>query len=147
MYQRHGILTNLMATVLVFTMPLCCCIVKTATGASQSCCAVELIETSSCCQQKQKTCDMVQTSEQEPENTPCDGDCGCTIKGTFFTQQWTPPVDHIGTDTPAPFFVSIDLIALDQYVANKIHGPPKFDSYLLGFSSAPPMRGSLILQV
>jgi hypothetical protein len=135
-----------MAMVLVFTMPLCCCIVKTATGASQSCCVVEKIETTSCCQQ-QKTCDMVQSSEQEPENTPCDGDCGCTIKGAFFTPQWTPPVDIIGVDSPTPFFVAFDIVAVNQNVAHKIHDPPTYKPYLLGFSGAPPMRGSLILQV
>ena len=146
MYQRHGILTNLMAMVLVFTIPLCCCIIKTATGASQSCCATELIETTSCCQE-QKTCNTVQTSEQESENAPCDGDCRCTVKGTLFTPQWSPPVDLFGTDVPAPFFVAVDLFALNLNDANKIHGPPKFEPYLLGFSSAPPIRGSLILQV
>ena len=146
MYQRHGILTNLMAMLLVFTIPLCCCIVKTATGASQSCCTIELIETTSCCQQ-QKTCNTVQTSEQESKNAPCDSDCRCTVKGTLFTAQWSPPVDLFGTNVLAPFFITVDLFALNQNDANKIHGPPKIEPHLLGFSSAPPIRGSLILQV
>jgi hypothetical protein len=147
MYQRHGILTNIMAVVLVFTMPLCCCIVKTATGADSSCCAVEIVETESCCQQQQKTCGIEQSSEQGHEQAPCDGDCGCTIKGTFITPEWTPPVDVIGFETPTPFFAYADYILSDQYVAHAIHGPPKFESYRLGFSGAPPMRGALILQV
>ncbi len=146
MYNQHGILTNLMAMVLVFTMPLCCCIVKTATGSSESCCAIEVIKTTSCCQQ-QETCNVEQSSDQEPEHVPCDGDCGCTVKGTFFTPEWTPPIDVIGIDSPTPFFVTVNMFALNQYAVNKIHSPPKYEPYLLGFSSAPPMRGSLILQV
>jgi len=50
-------------------------------------------------------------------------------------------------DAPAPFFVTDSSTSVNQYVANAAHGPPKFEPYTLGFSSAPPIRGSLILQV
>ena len=146
MYQRHGILTNLMAVVLVLTMPLCCCIVKTATGSLSTCCATEVIEVTSCCQ-KQNTYCVTDQNEKQNTETPCEGDCGCTIKGTFFTPEWTPPVDLIGADTPAPFFISVDVAILELGVTNAIHGPPKFNPSKLGFSSAPAIRGALILQV
>jgi len=139
MYQRRGILTNLIAVVLAFTMPLCCCIIRTATSATDSCCAVEVVETTSCCQE--------QSPEQESENDPCCNDCGCTIKGTIFTQNWTPPIDLFGVDAPTHFFVLNDVLGVDKCVAHAIHGPPKYNPHILGFSGAPPMRGSLILEV
>jgi hypothetical protein len=56
-------------------------------------------------------------------------------------------MDAFGVDAPIPFFVTDISLSLKQYVANAAHGPPKFKPHILGFSSAPPIRGSLILQV
>ncbi len=145
MYKRHGILTNLVAMVLTLTMPLCCCLVNTTTGAETTCCAVEVVEVESCCQQN--SCCNEQPAEQEKDGSPCCDECGCTIIGAIFTAEWSPPVDVFGVDTQTPFFVTDTSLSENQYVANAAHGPPKCEPYILGFSSAPPIRGSLILQV
>ena len=146
MYQRRGILTNLLAIVLAFSMPLCCCIVETTTGiSSTSCCVVKVVEVASCCEQP--TCSEDSSSKQRSKQGPCGDECTCTIKGTFFTQQWTLPVDLFGVDAPTPFFVYNDILGCDQHTAKVAHSPPKYDPSLLGFSSAPSMRGVLILQV
>ncbi len=144
MYHRRGILTNFLALALAFTMPLCCCLVNTTTGAETTCCT-EVVEVKSCCQQP--SCCNEESSEQEKESSPCCDDCGCTIIGVTFTTEWTPPVDLFGIDAPTPFFINDCSSSTNQYVANAVHGPPKFEPYKLGFSSAPPIRGSLILQV
>ena len=91
----------------------------------------------SCCSQ--------QDTEEEPGSDFCG--CGCAIKGTVFVQDWTPPVDLIGKNTPAPFFVNHAILAAKQDAITFAHGPPKYDSHILGFSSAPPIRGTLILEV
>ena len=147
MYKRHGILTNMIAIVLTFTMSICCCIVNTATGSTASCCTVEITETKSCNQQASSCCQKQPVSEGDTENEPCCEDCSCTIVGTIFTQNWAPPVDLIGVDTPAPFFTINVFFRAGQYVADAIHGPPKYDQHILGYSSAPSMRGVVILQV
>ena len=146
MYKRHGILTNTIAIVLTFTMSICCCIVNTATGSTASCCTVEITETKSCNQQASSCCQKQPVSEGDTENEPCCEGCSCTIVGTIFTQNWAPPIDLIGVDTPALFF-TINIFGVDQYVANAIHGPPKYDQHILGYSSAPLMRDVVILQV
>ncbi len=150
MYKRHGILANLVVMVLIFTMPLCCCIVKSASGSTGSCCSTAVQEVStSCCKQIQKPCsqNMNQGEEEESESEPCNGDCRCTIKGTIYVQDWTPPVDLYGTDAPTPFFVNNTALAVEQVAITFANGPPKYDPHTLGFSSAPPIRGTLILEV
>jgi hypothetical protein len=146
MYKRHGILTNMIAIVLTITMSICCCIVKTATGSTTSCCTVEIAETKSCNQQTPSCCQKQPAPEEDSENEPCCEECNCITVGTILTQNWAPPTDLIGVDTPALFF-TINIFGVDQYVANAIHGPPKYDPHILGFSSAPSMRGVVILQV
>ena len=108
---------------------------------------VGVVETISCCQKNTTWTQGQQSSEKDSENEPCCDDCGCTIKGTIFTQSWTPPVDLIGVDAPAPFYITSELLGVDRCVAQAIHDPPIFDFHILGNSGAPPMRGSLILQV
>ncbi len=145
MYKRRGLLTNLLALVLTLTMPICCCLVNATTGAETTCCAVEVAEVESCCQQK--SCCNEQPAEQEKDSSTCCDECGCIIIGVIFPAEWSPLIDFFGVDAPAPFFVTDSSTSVNQYVANAAHGPPKFEPYTLGFSSAPPIRGSLILQV
>ena len=151
MYHRHGIFTHMMAMVLVFTMPLCCCIVKTATGAPSSCCATEvavtIVDDTSCCQKQKTSCVAEEKTDDGSENVPCDGDCGCTIKGAVATPQWTAPIDIIGANTPAPFFATLDLFSNDQRIMAVSHGPPVPNISKIGYSNAPPLRGAIILQV
>ena len=139
MYKKHSIFTNMIALVLALTLPLCCCVVKTAAGAADACNSITNQEeqVQSCCPQ--------QDNEEEPE--PYCGDCGCTIKGTIFVQDWAPPVDLIGKEAPAPFFTKQLFLTIVQDAITYAHGPPKYDSHILGFSSAPPIRGTLILEV
>ncbi len=131
--------------VLAFTMPLCCCIVNTATGATDACSSItgQEEQMASCCQKIEKSCCSQQDTEEEPD---CCG-CSCAIKGTIFVRDWTPPVDLIGKNTPAPFFVNHAILAAKQDAITFAHGPPKYNSHILGFSSAPPIRGTLILEV
>ncbi len=90
---------------------------------------------------------MTQGEDEDSDSAPCDGDCGCTVKGTVYVQDWSPPVDLFGVDTPAPFFVDNANLAIEQNAISFAHGPPKYDPHILGFSSAPPIRGTLILEV
>jgi hypothetical protein len=139
MYKRHGFFTNMIAMVLALTMPLCCCIVNTASGSTDACSSIAVQEKQapSCCSQ--------QENGEEPE--PCFGDCGCIIKGTIFVQDWTPPVDLFGVDTPAPFFIETQNHLTSRWATSFAHGPPKYFQHNLGFSGAPPIRGTLILEV
>ena len=90
---------------------------------------------------------MIQGEEKESDSHPCNGDCGCTIKGTIYVQDWSPPVDLFGTETPAQFYVDPAILAVKRDANTFAHGPPKYNSSILGFSSAPPIRGTLILEV
>ncbi|MBC8523197.1 hypothetical protein H8D29_04660 [PVC group bacterium] len=49
----------------------------------------------SCCKKVVHSCCDQQENENEEEPSPFCGDCGCTIKGTIFAQDWAPPVDFI----------------------------------------------------
>ncbi|MBC8201864.1 MAG: hypothetical protein H8E86_07425 [Planctomycetes bacterium] len=148
MYKRYGILTNMIAIVLIFTMSICCCIVNTATGSmASSYCTVEVTETKPCNEQASSCCQKQPVSEEDSENEPCCEECSCVIVGAIFTQNWVPPVDLIGVDTPTPFFKINIAVRADQHVADAIHGPPKYDQHTLGYSSTPSMRGVVILQV
>ena len=151
MYNRPSILTNFVAMVLVFTMPLCCCIVKSATGEDSTCCTVVVQEesTTSCCKEIQTSCcqNLTQDEEKPSDSEPCNGDCGCIIKGTIFVQDWTPPIDHFGAESPAPFFVEHAIHAATNEVTPFANGPPRFKPHILGYSSAPPIRGTLVLEV
>ncbi len=134
----------MIALILAFSMPLCCCVVNTASGATYACNSITEQPDLFCCQKIEKSC-CPQDNEDEPE--PYCGDCGCTIKGTIFVQDWTPPVDIIGADAPAPFFTYYSIPSSDQEAITFANGPPKYDPHILGFSSAPPIRGTLILEV
>jgi hypothetical protein len=136
----------MVAMVLAFTMSICCCVIKTATGSTDSCCTVEIAETELCDQQISSCCQKKPVPEEDSENEPCCEECSCTTVGIILTQNWTPPIDLIGVDAPALFF-TINIFGADQYVANAIHGPPKYDQHILGYSSAPLMRDVVILQV
>ncbi|MBT4584955.1 MAG: hypothetical protein HOC93_07745 [Phycisphaerae bacterium] len=146
MYKRHSILTNMIAIVLTVTMSICCCIVKSATGSTTSCCTVKIAETNSCNQQTPSCCQKQPAPEEDSENEPCCEECSCTTVGIILTQNWTPPIDLIGVDAPTLFF-TINIFGVDRHVAYAIHGPPKYDPHILGYSSAPSMRGVVILQV
>lgn len=149
MYKRHCLFTNMVAMVLALTMPLCCCIVNTASGTTKACSSssVQEEQSQSCCKKVVLSCCDQQENENEEEPSPYCGDCGCTIKGTIFAQDWAPPVDFIGVDTPTPFFVDTPTLHVDLAATSFAHGPPKYEPHNLGFSGAPPIRGTLILEV
>jgi hypothetical protein len=52
-----------------------------------------------------------------------------------------------GVDTPALFFIEIQSHQVSRCATSFAHGPPKYDPHNLGFSGAPPIRGTLILEV
>jgi len=135
----------MIALVLAFSMPLCCCVVNTASGATDACDSItgQKEQVQSCCQKIEKTCCPQQENEEESD---C-ADCGCTIKGTILVQDWSPPVDAIGKDAPTPFFADHAFLSVEQVAITCAHDPPKYDPHILGFSSAPPIRGTLILEV
>lgn len=153
MYRRRGIITNTIALVLAFTLPMCCCALKNLFTSSGSCCSTSLqvLEDAATCETKSSCCSSQSedSNNKEEDKTPCGDDCGNCIQDTILTQDWTPPVDTIGSDIPDFFQPTIAIAELftPTTASGSIHGPPKFDPHLLGYSSAPAMRGSLILQV
>jgi hypothetical protein len=152
MYKRRGIITNTIALVLAFTMPMCCCALKNIFMPSNSCCSTtsQVVEDATACEMQSSCCSSEsENSNSEKDKTPCSDDCGNCIQDTILTQDWSPPVDTIGTDIPDYFQSTIAelLVTATTTTSGSIHGPPKFDPHLLGYSSAPAIRGSLILQV
>ena len=154
MYKRRGIITNTIAMALAFTMPMCCCALKSMLTSGDSCCSPtsQIVEDTSLCETKSSCCtsSTEQSNTNDEDKTPCGDDCGNCIQDTILSQDWSPPVDTIGTDIPDCFQSTIAFDALKTtttMTSGSIHGPPKFDPHLLGYSSAPAMRGSLILQV
>ena len=154
MYRRRGIITNTIAMVLAFTMPMCCCALKSMLTTGDSCCTttLQVVVDDASCETQLSCCSSPseQSNTNDEDKTPCGDDCANCIQDTILSQDWTPPVDTIGTDIPDYVQSTIaiaDLMTLSTTTSGSIHGPPRFDSHLLGYSSAPAMRGSLILQV
>ncbi len=153
MYRRRGIITNTIALVLAFTMPVCCCALKSMLTSGDSCCTVvsQLVDSDTACETQSSCCNSSseQSNTNDKDKTPCGDDCANCIQDTILTQDWSPPVDTIGTDIPEFFQTTIAIAELltPTTTSGSIHGPPRFDSHLLGYSSAPAIRGSLILQV
>ncbi len=152
MYKRNGILTNLVAMVLIFTMPICCCIVNSAVGLEDSCCSISIYEESnhSSCYPIQSSCckQISEGGEEDPDSEPDLCNCCSMIKGTIHVPNWSPPTDLFGKSMPNPFFLCQSLLSF-QKDANvmRTYGPPKWSSNILGFSNAPPIRGTLVLEV
>ena len=154
MYRRRGIITNTIALVLAFTMPMCCCALKSMLTSGDSCCTVvsQIVDSDTACETQSSCCNSSseQSNTNDKDKTPCGDDCANCIQDTILSQDWSPPVDTIGTDIPDYFKSTIafaDLVTSPITTSGSIHGPPRFDPHLLGYSSAPSMRGSLILQV
>ena len=154
MYKQRGIITNTIALVLAFTMPMCCCALKSMLGPSASCCSVtsQVVEDAATCETQSSCCNSFskQSNTNDEDTTPCGDDCANCIQDTILSQDWTPPVDTIGTDIPdffQPTIAFANLVIPTTATTGSIHGPPRFYPHLLGYSSAPSMRGSLILQV
>lgn len=153
MYKRRGIITNTIAVVLAFTMPMCCCALMNIFMPSNSCCSttLQVVEDTTTCETKSSCCNSQseKSNTNNEDKTPCSDDCGNCIQDTILSQDWSPPVDTIGTDIPDFFQTTIALAELfnSTTTSGSIHGPPRFNPHLLGYSSAPAMRGSLILQV
>ncbi|GEM_PF-2198515 len=152
MYKRHGILTNLVAMVLIFTMPICCCIVNSATGLEDSCCSISIQEesnNSSCYPIQVSCCNQIsEGGEENPDSEPEHCNCCSMIKGTIHVPNWSPPIDLFGKSIPNSFFLDQSIFSLQKDAKVMwAHGPPKWTSHILGFSNAPPIRGTLVLEV
>ena len=147
MIRRNGLILKTVAIVLACTMPICCCFFNTISGGGSSCCSTE--KTASCCPQPSVEWldELLGPIEQEQ---PIEESCGgtCCVKGFVLTQNWTPPVDFIGSDLPAfllqDAFVDSFLLSTSSI---SMHPPPLIDINLLGYSNAAPLRGAVILQV
>lgn len=99
-HPAHRFIALLTAAV----MPLCCCMVSTASGSS--CCGPEpIVEVErSCCDASNCEDDAAQESQ---ESTPCsDGGCSCCLKAPSTGSNWSPPIDTIGT--PLLSFTMVD---------------------------------------
>ncbi|MAB83087.1 MAG: hypothetical protein CMJ24_06585 [Phycisphaerae bacterium] len=122
-------------------MPLCCCIVSTASGAS--CCApvpVVEVERSSC----EHACCESESVEESTDSSHCaEAGCSCCLKALSIGSDWSPPVDTIGT--PMPSFTLVDMCDPSSDVRSErcLHDtdpPPKP-------CDPDRLRGHVILQV
>ena len=130
---------RLTATILVVAMPLCCCVLNVAAGVS--CCdPAPQIEVVSCC--TAQSCES-QSAEPVHEELPCTGeDCQCCLKAPTSIQNWTPPVDTIGTILMTAEMTSEEMLPpLKRTAALHGHHPPPWPE------DSGAVRGQIILQV
>ncbi|MDG2424194.1 MAG: hypothetical protein P8M22_09470 [Phycisphaerales bacterium] len=135
---RRGLFHRITALLLAVAMPLCCCMINSASGAS--CCDVEpIMEVASCCSSSH--CQAA--PEDNPPADPCVGiTCQCCLKAPSNAFDWTPPVDTIGSPLDQSLF-SFEQDAWLQIDADTIQwdDPPPV-------ACSPGMlRGNVILQV
>ena len=143
MLYKRGILIRTIALVLACAMPLCCCVLNAVTGELNSGCSE--IETASCCLAVVSNHESPDQDKGEQES--CDG-YSCRIKGLVLDSNWTVPVDLIGSDIP--LFLQEDNFcnATNGSIASIELPPPELVKITtLGNSSAPSMRGAVILEV
>ena len=130
---------RLTAMILVVAMPLCCCVLNVAAGVS--CCdPAPQIEVVSCC--SSQSCES-EPAEPVHEELPCTGeDCQCCLKAPASIQNWTPPVDTIGTYVMTLEIGSDGMLSCCQKAsALHCHHPPPIPD------DSAPVRGQIILQV
>ena len=138
-HSRRGLMHRFTAIILVVAMPLCCCVLNVAAGVS--CCdPAPQVEVISCC--SGPACDS-ESTEPVHDELPCTGeDCQCCLKAPISIQNWTPPVDTIGTIlmtaemTPDGSLPSFKLTA----TLHGHHPPPQPED-------SGPVRGPTIIQV
>ena len=140
-----ALLTKAIPLLVAIAMPLCCCVVNIATGANDSCC-VEVIEPT-CCDSAHAEEDVtpLHNEKQPDEQESCDG-AFCCIKICTEKENWKPPVLLAGDDI-TPTFITLNLYG-DSICYLKLKQPsPQYEPIASGFCNAPPMRGSIILEV
>lgn len=142
LHKQHNLMRTI-ALVLAFTMPFCCCFVNAVAGESNSCC--EKIEVVS----SFETADSTQSShsDHEKEEKSHEG-CSCCIKGLVLESKWSVPNDLFGSELP--LFMHDHLISnvLQQSVTIRELPPPqRVKIAMLGNSSAPSIRGVIIIEV
>ena len=130
---------RLTATILVVAMPLCCCVLNVAAGVS--CCEpAPQIEIAGCC--SAQSCES-ESAEPLYDELPCTGeDCQCCLKAPTSIQNWTPPVDTIGTILMTAEMTSEQMPTSFKWTAS-LHGhhhPPWPED-------SGAVRGQIILQV
>ena len=137
-HSRRGLMHRFTALILVVAMPLCCCVLNVAAGVS--CCdPAPQIEVVSCC--SSQACES-QSPEPVHEELPCTGeDCQCCLKAPTSTQNWTPPVDTIGTLLMTAEMILDDSPSFKRTAALHGHHPPPQPE------DSGPVRGQTILQV
>ena len=137
--KRHPA-SRFIALLTAAVMPLCCCIVSTATGTS-CCTTVEIVQPErSCC----STSSCQEAAPAEQSGQPCeDSLCSCCIKAPVSATNWTPPIDTIGTALPA--FTLVE--RLEPATAGPIWGQPRGTDPPPRPRDPDQLRGHVILQV
>ena len=142
LHKQHNLMKTI-ALVLAFTMPFCCCVVNAVAGKPDSCC--EKIEVVSCCETAAST--QSSPCDQEEEKKSCEG-CSCCIKGLVLDSNWSVPNDLFGSERPMFMHDGFVPNAIQLSIAT-VELPPlqRVKITTLGNSSAPSMRGVIILEV
>jgi len=142
LHRQHNLMKTI-ALVLAFTMPFCCCAVNAVAGEPDSCC--EKIEVVSCCETTAST--QSSPCDQEEEEKSCE-DCSCCIKGLVLDSDWSVPNDLIGSERPMFMRNGFISNAIQLSLATiELPPPQSVKITTLGNSSAPSMRGAVILEV
>ncbi|MCH2140609.1 MAG: hypothetical protein MK100_06190 [Phycisphaerales bacterium] len=136
--SRHGVVQRCILLLLAAAMPLCCCVMRSmATVSTHDAAPVAM----SCCSQAAAPCDSDDSSPLPDEPIGCGG--SCCIKAPISVNDWTPPVDAIGTPlilvAVQPDTAFTQTISIRQFP----HGPPPGP----WGQSAPPLRHATILQI
>ncbi len=134
---RRGLAQRLIVLLLAAAMPLCCCLVKGVTTVSDD--GVPIAAVATCCCDNAQDCGEEQTSGQ-------DG-CGacCCAKAPATLDDWTPPIDDIGTLLPLTVIQwTIDRQCEHRLAAALPTGKAPPGPWSI---SAPPLRHATILQV
>ena len=142
LHRQHNLMKTI-ALVLAFTMPFCCCVVNAVAGEPDSCC--EKIEVVSCCETTASTQDS--PCNQKEEKKSCEG-CSCCIKGLVLDSDWSVPNDLFGSERSMFMHDGFVSNAIQLSVATiELPPPQSVKITTLGNSSAPSMRGAIILEV
>ena len=142
LHKQHNLMKTI-ALALAFTMPFCCCILNAVAGEPDSCC--EKIEVVSCCETTAST--QSSPCDQEEEEKSCEG-CSCCIKGLVLDSNWSVPNDLFGSERPLFMHDGFISNAIQPSVATiELPPPQRVKITTLGNSSAPSMRGAIILEV
>ena len=142
LHRQHNLMKTI-ALVLAFTMPFCCCVIDAIAGEPDSCC--EKIEVVSCCETVASTQGSPCDQEEEEKSRECCSDC---IKGLVLYSNWSVPKALFSSECPKFIHGGVISNAI-QLSAVTIKLPPlqRVKITTLGNSSAPSMRGAIILEV